>query len=212
MPKPFAGVAGSGMHVHFRVFQAQENLFGAGGGELSNTGRHFIGGLLSHAPALTAVCNPTVNSYKRLVPGHEAPIHICWGYQNRSALVRIPLFTDPRKASLEFRSPDATAGFHLALAGMIAAGMDGIRRKTEPPEPTAENVYRLSPAQRRRLRVRPLPGTLGEALDALARDDVVLAALGETLAPRFIELHRALWDHYLHSVVTDWERDTYLDA
>jgi len=212
MPKPFAGVAGSGMHVHFRVFQAQENLFGAGGGELSNTGRHFIGGLLSHAPALTAICNPTVNSYKRLVPGHEAPIHICWGYQNRSALVRIPLFTDPRKASLEFRSPDATAGFHLALAGMIAAGMDGIRRKTEPPEPTAENVYRLSPAQRRRLRVRPLPGTLGEALDALARDDVVLAALGETLAPRFIELHRALWDHYLHGVVTDWERETYLDA
>ena len=212
MPKPFAGVAGSGMHVHFRLFQGDENLFGADAGQLAETGRHFVGGLLSHARALTAVCNPTVNSYKRLVPGHEAPIHICWGYRNRSVLVRIPLFASPARASVEFRSPDATANFYLALAAMVAAGMDGIRRKTEPPEPSTGNVYLLSPAQRRRLHVKPLPGTLGEALDALERDDVVLAALGDTLAPRFVETHRALWDHYLHGVVTDWERDSYFDA
>jgi glutamine synthetase len=212
MPKPFAGVAGSGMHVHCRLFQGDENLFGADAGQLSETGRHFVGGLLSHAPALTAVCNPTVNSYKRLVPGHEAPVHICWGYRNRSALVRIPLFTSPARASVEFRSPDATANFYLALAAIVAAGTDGIQRKTEPPEPSADNVYLLSPAQRRRRQVKSLPGTLGDALDALERDDVVLVALGDALAPRFGEIHRALWDHYLHGVVTDWERDTYFDA
>jgi len=212
MPKPFAGVAGSGMHVHFRLFEGDGNLFGADAGELSETGRHFVGGLLSHAPALTAVCNPTVNSYKRLVPGHEAPVHICWGYRNRSALVRIPLFTAPAKAAVEFRSPDATVNFYLALAAMVAAGTDGIRRKVEPSEPSADNMYLLSPAQRGRLRVKALPGTLGEALDALERDDVVLAALGDTLAPRFLETHRARWDQYLHGVVTDWERDTYFDA
>jgi len=212
MPKPFVGVAGSGMHVHFRLLQGEENLFGADAGQLSDVGRHFVGGLLSHAPALTALCNPTVNSYKRLVPGHEAPVYICWGYRNRSVLVRIPLFTSPRKASVEFRSPDATANFHLALAAMVAAGTDGIRGKVEPPEPSGENVYLLSPAQRRRLRVKPLPGTLGEALDALERDHVVRAALGDALAPRFLEAHRALWDRYLHGVVTDWERDTYLEA
>jgi len=212
MPKPFAGIAGSGMHVHCRLFQGDENLFGADAGQLSETGRHFVGGLLSHAPALTAVCNPTVNSYKRLVPGHEAPVHICWGYRNRSTLVRIPLFTDPAKAAVEFRSPDATANFYLALAAIVAAGTDGIQRKIEPPEPSADNVYLLSPAQRRRRQVKSLPGTLRDALDALERDDVVLAALGDALAPRFVEMHRALWDHYLHGVVTDWERDTYFDA
>jgi len=212
MPKPLAGVAGSGMHVHFRLLQGDENLFGADAGQLSDTGRHFVGGLLSHAPALTAVCNPTVNSYKRLVPGHEAPVHICWGYRNRSALVRIPLFNIPARASVELRSPDASANFYLALAAMVAAGTDGVRREIEPPEPSVDNVYLLSPARRRRLRVKPLPETLGEALDALERDDVVLAALGDALAPRFIEIHRAVWDHYLHGVVTDWERDTYFDA
>jgi len=212
MPKPFAGVAGSGMHVHFRLFQGDENLFGAEDGHLSETGRHFVGGLLSHAPALTAVCNPTVNSYKRLVPGHEAPVHICWGYRNRSALVRIPLFTVPAKASVEFRSPDASANFYLALAVIVAAGMDGIRRRIVPPQPSPNNVYVLSPTQRRRLRVKSLPGTLGEALDALERDSVVLAALGDTLAPRFVEIHRARWDQYLHGVVTDWERETCFDA
>lgn len=209
MPKPFAGVAGSGMHVHFRLLEGARNLFGAQAGQLSETGRRFVAGLLAHAPALTAVCNPTVNSYKRLVPGHEAPVYICWGYRNRSTLVRIPLFATPEKAAVEFRSPDSSANFYLALAAMVAAGMDGIRREIEPPEPSADNVYLLSPAQRRRLRLKSLPETLGEALDALERDDVVLAALGDTLAPRFIDLHRATWDQYLHSVVTDWERDTY---
>jgi len=212
MPKPFADTAGSGMHIHFRLFEHDRNLFGGDAGELSETARRFVGGLLEHAPALTAVCNPTVNSYKRLVPGHEAPVYICWGHRNRSTLVRIPLFAEPAKAAVEFRSPDATVNFYLGLAAAVAAGMDGVRRGTEPPEARTDNVYLLSPAQLRRFRVRPLPGTLGEALDALERDDVVLGALGDTLGPRFLEMHRAAWDRYLHSVVTDWERNTYSDA
>lgn len=209
LPKPFAGIAGSGMHIHLRLFEGERNLFGAGPGELSETAKHFAAGLLAHAPALTAVCNPSVNSYKRLVPGQEAPVYICWGERNRSALVRVPLFTDPAKAAIEFRSPDATANFYLALAALVSAGMDGVRRKAAPPEPRSEDVYALSPADLERLGIAPLPGNLGEALDALERDEVVLEALGEQVAPRFLDLHRAAWDEYLHQAVTDWELEAY---
>jgi glutamine synthetase len=208
MPKPFAGKAGSGMHVHFRLLDGEENLFRTDGGKLSATGLHFTAGLLEHAAALTAVCNPSVNSYKRLVPNHEAPVFVCWGYRNRSSLVRIPL-SSPEKGALEFRSPDASCNFYLALAAMVAAGMDGVKRGLTPPDPRPENVYRLAPAQLKRLKVRSLPGNLGEALDALERNEVVLGALGATLAPRFVEWHRQAWDEYLHGVVTEWERERY---
>jgi glutamine synthetase len=209
MPKPAAGIAGSGLHVHFRLLEGERNLLGSEGGRLSPCGRHFVAGLLEHAPALTAVCNPSVNSYKRLVPGHEAPVLICWGYRNRSALVRIPLADSPARVAVEFRSPDATANFYLALAAILAAGMDGVQREAEPPEERSENVYELTPAQLKRLRLRRLPGTLGEALDALEKDEVVLGALGEVVAPRYLQLHRQVCDQYLHGVVTDWERQTY---
>lgn len=211
MPKPIAGIAGSGMHVHFRLYDGDRNLFGGPDAKLSDTGRHFVAGLLEHAPALTAICNPSVNSYKRLVPGHEAPVYICWGYRNRSSLVRVPLAADSSKMSVEFRSPDATSNPYLALAAIVAAGMDGVQRKSEPSEPRPENVYEFTPGQRRRFGVRPLPGTLGEALSALERDKVVLSALGESVAPRFLEAHRAAWEDYLHGVVTDWERRRYAD-
>ncbi len=211
MPKPMAGIAGSGMHIHFRLLQGNRNLLGAEGGRLSDTGRHFVAGLLRHAPALTAVCNPSVNSYKRLVPGHEAPVYICWGYRNRSALVRVPLATSPEKVAVELRSPDATANFYFAIAAILAAGMEGVRRQLEPPDERPENVYQLTAAQLRRLGVKPLPATLGEALAALERDPVVLEALGAEVAPRFLALHRQTWDQYLHGVVTDWERQTYAD-
>ena len=114
-----------------------------------------------------------MNSSKRLVPGHEAPVQICWGYRNRPTLVRVPLFSDVPKVSVEFRSPDATANVYLALAAMVAAGMDGARSQTEAPEERAEDVYTLSANQLRRLRVKSLPGTLGEALDELAKEEVV---------------------------------------
>jgi glutamine synthetase len=208
MPKPFVGMAGSGMHVHFRLRDGEENLFRTDGGKMTTIGLQFAAGLLEHAPALTAVCNPSVNSYKRLVPNHEAPVYICWGYRNRSSLVRIPL-SSPEKGAVEFRSPDASCNFYLALAAMVAAGMDGVRRGLEPPEERPENVYRLTPAQLKRLKVHSLPGSLGEALDALERDQVILGALGPALAPKFVELHREIWDEYLHGVVTDWERERY---
>jgi len=211
MPKPIAGAAGSGMHVHLRLYDGENNAFAGREGALSAVGRHFVAGLLEHAPALTAVCNPSVNSYKRLVPGHEAPVYISWGYRNRSTLVRIPLATAPENTAVEFRSPDATCNVYLALAAIVAAGMDGVRRGLEPPEARPENVYDLSPAQLRRLRVRPLPGTLGEALDALERDEVVQGALGPLLAPQFQATQRAAWDEYLHFAVTDWELERYRD-
>jgi len=197
--------------VHFRLHQGDRNLFGADDGTLSDVGRHFAAGLLEHAPALTAVCNPTVNSYKRLVPGHEAPVYICWGYRNRSSLVRVPLSGNAAEVSVEFRSPDATANFYLALAAMVAAGMDGVQRKLEPAEPRSENVYEFTPAQLRRFGVRPLPATLGDALAALERDKVVLGALGDAVAPRFLRVHRQAWESYLHEAVTDWERRMYAD-
>ncbi len=211
MAKPIAGIAGSGMHVHFRLFEGDRNLLGAEDGTLSELGKHFAAGLLEHAPALTAVCNPSVNSYKRLVPGHEAPVYICWGYRNRSSLVRVPLAANASKVSVELRSPDATCNVYFALAAIVAAGMDGVQRKLVAPDPRPENVYEMSPAQLRRHGIRPLPGTLGDALAALERDKVVLGALGEQVAPRFLEMHRAAWDCYLHDVVTDWERSKYAD-
>ena len=212
MPKPIWGVAGSGMHVHFRLHDQEENAFAGAGGELSAVGRQFAAGLLEHAPALTAVCNPSVNSYKRLVPGHEAPVYIAWARRNRSALVRIPLVSAPEQTAVELRSPDATCNFYLALAAMVAAGMDGVRRGLEPPEERLENIYQLTPAQLRHLRVSPLPGTLGEALDAFERDDLVQGALGPLLAPQFLQIHRAVWEEYLHGVVTDWELRRYGEA
>ncbi len=211
MPKPMAGMAGSGMHVHFRLFDEETNLFGAPDGMLSDIGRHFVAGLLEHAGALTAVCNPSVNSYKRLVPNHEAPVYITWGYRNRSALIRVPLAATPQKAGLEFRSPDATANVHLALAALTAAGMDGVRRQLEPPPARAENVYQLTPSKRKRLKVKALPENLRDALEELENDPVIMAALGPALAPRFVEFHRGKWDEYLHNVVTDWEWQTYGD-
>jgi glutamine synthetase len=212
MPKPIAGLAGSGMHVHTRLFEGSANAFRVDDGKLSTVGQQFVAGLLEHASALTAICNPSVNSYKRLVPNHEAPVLITWGYRNRSSLVRIPLAKTPEKGAVEFRSPDATCNFYLALAALVAAGMDGVRRGLTPPDDRPENVYQLTPAQLKRLHVRSLPGHLGEALDALERDDVVLGALGPALAPKFLELHRARWDEYLHGTVTDWERATYCDC
>ncbi len=209
LPKPFAGIAGSGMHIHLRMFEGERNLFGERPGQLSELAGRFAAGLLAHASALTAVCNPSVNSYKRLVPGQEAPVYICWGERNRSALLRVPLFTEVNRADLEFRSPDATANFYLALAALVSAGMDGVRKKLPVPELRNENVYALSPAELERLDISPLPGNLGEALDALERDEVVMGALGEQVAERFLELHRASWDEYLHQAVTDWEMETY---
>lgn len=179
MPKPIYGDNASAMHVHHSIMAGSENMFHdeddltAG---LSQTGRYYIGGILEHAPALCAISNPTTNSYKRLVPGYEAPTGICWGLSNRTAAVRIPktFRGDKAKKRVEYRVPDATSNIYLLESAILLAGLDGIKKKMDPGSPVEENVYSMTPEQRRSRNVRFLPSTLKESLDALASDSAFL--------------------------------------
>ena len=213
MPKPIFGQNGSGMHVHQSLFQDGKNVFYKEGAEhdgISDLMRWYIGGLLKHARALVAVTNPTVNSFKRLVPGYEAPTHLAWSMKNRSPLIRIP---DRRGIGtrLELRMPDPSCNPYLAFAVMLAAGLDGIKNKIEPPEPVTGNVYSMSNRERSRLKIKSLPGDLGEALDALEKDDVIKDALGEHAYGQFITAKRAEWQEYIANV-HQWELDRYLTS
>jgi glutamine synthetase len=177
MPKPLFGDNGSGMHVHQSLWNGDTNLFfdRAGYGGLSDTARHYIGGLIAHAPALLAFCAPTTNSYRRLVPGFEAPINLIYSKRNRSAICRIPMYSEsPQSKRIEFRAPDATANPYLCFAALLMAGLDGVRRKIEPPAPIDEDLYELHDERRRS--VRNTPGSLGEVLDALESDHAFLLA------------------------------------
>lgn len=170
MPKPLFGDNGSGMHVHQSIWKAERPLFaGDGYAGSSELMRYYIGGLLKHAPALLAICAPTVNSYRRLVPGFEAPVNLGYSQRNRSAAVRIPMYsTNPKTKRVEFRCPDAACNPYLAFAAMLMAGLDGVRRRTDPGQPIDKNLYDLPPAER--ARVPSTPGSLDEALDALEAD------------------------------------------
>jgi glutamine synthetase len=175
MPKPLYGDNGSGMHVHQSLWDGDTNLFwDAGGyGGLSEMARYYIGGLIAHAPALLALCAPTTNSYRRLVPGYEAPINLIYSKRNRSAICRIPMYsTNPKSKRIEFRAPDATANPYLAFAALQMAGLDGVKHKIEPPKPIDEDLYELH--DERRLAIKNTPGSLGEVLDALERDHAFL--------------------------------------
>jgi glutamine synthetase len=215
MPKPLFGVNGSGMHTH----QSLSNLNGGNAFydpddvyRLSHVAYNFIGGQIAHAPATAAVVAPTVNSYKRLVPGYEAPVYICWGQINRSALIRIPGYLPglgENLARCELRCPDPSANPYLAFAVMLATGLDGIRRDLTPPPPVEENVYELDSLQLGLREIDTLPGTLEEALQALERDEVIAEALGEPLFRRYLEAKRQEWDEY-RAQVTSWELDRYL--
>jgi len=216
MPKPLFGRAGSGMHVHISLFypDGRNAFFDENGyGGLSQVGRYFVGGLLSHARALSAIVAPTVNSYKRLVPGYEAPVYTIWSRRNRSALVRVPEYFPGKEASvrLEFRCPDPLCNPYLAFSAILEAGLDGIRKRLEPGDPFEKDVYHLPEAERRRLGIGTLPSCLSEALDALEEDDVVKASLGEHLYERFLSLKRKEWDDY-RVRVTPWELEKYLYA
>lgn len=216
MPKPCFGRAGSGMHVHLSLFNPNgSNAFfdEKGYGGLSQVGRYFVGGLLSHARALSAIVAPTVNSYKRLVPGYEAPVYIAWSRRNRSALVRVPEYFPGKESSVrvEFRCPDPLCNPYLAFSAILEAGLDGIRRKLEPGDPLEKDVYHLTPAERRSLGIGTLPSCLSEALDALEEDYVVKAALGNYVFERFLSLKRKEWDDYVMRV-TPWELEKYLYA
>lgn len=212
MPKPIAHINGSGMHTHLSLFKDGKNAFYDGEGEfnLSRVARSFIGGLLEHAPAITAITNPTVNSYKRLIPGYEAPIYVAWSDVNRSALIRKPAARTAEGTRIELRSPDPSCNPYLALASMLRAGLDGIRRDLEAPDPVRENIYEFDEEKRQEYGIDRLPGSLGQALDALENDPLMVETLGPHIADKFIEAKRHEWNEY-RPVVTDWELDRYLE-
>ncbi len=210
MPKPFSSEAGSGLHCHLQLWKGNQNLLGMPDGTLSDTGLHFVAGLLKHAPGITALANPTVNSFKRLVPGFEAPVYISWGYLNRSTLIRIPLFNSVEKAAVEFRSPDPLANPYLLFAVLLGAGITGVQRKLQPPEPVTENVYELTPKRLNQMKILQLPESLKGALHALHSDDVLCEVLGKKFCDVYKAIREAEWHRYTHETITDFEWDEYL--
>ncbi len=210
MPKPIFGQNGSGMHTHQSLFRGDENAFYAPNAEwqLSPVALSYIGGLLRHARGMCAVTNPLVNSYKRLVPGYEAPVNVAWSMRNRSPLIRVP---DRRGMGtrVELRMPDPAANPYLALAVMLASGLDGIETSADHREPVNTNIWEMSYREKRRLRIDDLPHDLNEALDELEKDDVITGAFGEHITTHFLEAKRQEWRDYI-TQVTQWERDNYL--
>lgn len=212
MPKPIYGVNGSGMHTHISLFDFKNNknaFYDSSSPDgLSNIAYYFIGGLLKHARALCAVTNPTINSYKRLVPGYEAPVYIAWSEKNRSCLIRIPA---KRGAStrIELRNPDPSCNPYLALSAMLKAGLDGIKNKIKPPAPVDRNIYKMEEDERKRLGIESLPGSLLEALYELEKDEVIKSALGEHIYEKLVEGRMQEWQEY-NMQVTPWEVKQYL--
>ncbi|MEM4554597.1 MAG: type I glutamate--ammonia ligase [Candidatus Anstonellaceae archaeon] len=212
MPKPVFGINGSGMHVHQSLWSGGKNAFFDGSNEygLSKIAMNFIAGVMEHARSLAAITNPTVNSYKRLVPGYEAPVYICWGRINRSALIRIPrnLKGKEKGARIECRFPDPSCNPYLAFAAMLAAGLDGIRRNLQPPAPVEEKVYGYEEEKRRSLGIGTLPGSLAEASSEFASDKVLLDAMGEHVSTYLLKIQKKDWDEY-KAQVTPWEKKRY---
>ncbi|KEK21690.1 type I glutamate--ammonia ligase [Bacillus gaemokensis] len=210
MPKPLFGVNGSGMHCNLSLFKNGENVFYDQNGDLqlSDDARHFIAGILKHAPAFTAVANPTVNSYKRLVPGYEAPCYVAWSAQNRSPLVRIPASRGV-STRVEVRSVDPAANPYLVMATLLAAGLDGIKNKLTPPAAVDRNIYVMTREEREEAGIADLPATLAQALVTLQSNEIVCGALGNHLLEHFIEAKEIEWDMF-RTQVHQWERDQYM--
>ncbi len=210
MPKPLYGVNGSGMHCNLSLFKNGENVFFDQNGDLqlSDDARHFIAGILKHAPAFTAVANPTVNSYKRLVPGYEAPCYVAWSAQNRSPLVRIPA-SRGISTRVEVRSVDPAANPYLVMATLLAAGLDGIKNKLTPPAAVDRNIYVMTKEEREEAGIVDLPATLAQALVTLQSNEVISKALGDHLLEHFIEAKEIEWDIF-RTQVHQWERDQYM--
>lgn len=210
MPKPVAGINGSGMHTHLSLFRDGANAFYDENAEyqLSRTALNWIGGLLEHAAGMVAITNPTVNSYKRLTPGYEAPTNIAWSASNRSAMIRVPARRGVGTRS-ELRMPDPACNPYLAMAVMLASGLDGVERDLTPPPAIQRNIYEMSVRDRRKHKIKELPGTLREALGALQRDEVVKAALGAHVYEHFLAAKTVEFDEY-RIAVHEWELDRYL--
>ncbi|GAB3320557.1 type I glutamate--ammonia ligase [Haloplanus rallus] len=213
MPKPIARINGSGMHTHMSLFTTDgENAFHDGDDEfnLSDTAKSYLAGILEHAPAITAIADPTVNSYKRLVPGYEAPVYVAWSDRNRSALIRKPAARVPAASRIELRSPDPSCNPYLAFAAMIHAGLDGIERDLDCPEPVRENIYEFDEEKREEYGITTLPSNLGEAVAALEEDEVIQNALGDHVSEKFVEAKSQEFGEYIVEV-SDWEIDRYLE-
>ncbi|QGT99125.1 Glutamine synthetase type I [Candidatus Syntrophocurvum alkaliphilum] len=210
MPKPFRDTQGSAMHCHQSLFKGEENIFYDPNDplELSETAKYYIGGILKHAPAITALANPTVNSYKRLVPGFEAPVNIGWSTANRSTLIRIPAGRG-LGTRMELRSPDATSNPYLLFTVMIKAGIQGIKDKSNPAEPIDKNAYDMSIKDQIKAGVKFLPRTMLEAIEALEKDELILEALGSHVSSKFIEAKKTEWKEFSDEVHT-WEITKYL--
>ncbi|PYZ98104.1 type I glutamate--ammonia ligase [Alteribacter lacisalsi] len=210
MPKPLFGVNGNGMHANMSLFKGKENSFfdENAEGQLSETAMQFLGGILTHATAFTALTNPTVNSYKRLVPGYEAPCYVAWSMRNRSPLVRIPS-SRGLSTRIEVRSPDPAANPYLAMASLLAAGLDGIRHKMTPPPATDSNIYAMDRDERHEEGIESLPATLKEALDNLQTSEVMKKALGAHALEHFVEAKEIEWDMF-RTQVHPWEREQYM--
>ena len=212
MPKPIFGENGSGMHVHQSLFENGDNAFYDPEDDLglSQTAYYYIGGLLKHAPAITAITNPTINSYKRLVPGYEAPVYMAWSSSNRSALIRIPAARG-NGSRLEMRNPDPTANPYLAITVMLKAGLDGIKNEIEPPAEVLEDIYDLSDNRKNELGIESLPANIKEAVQILQEDEVIKEALGEHILERFVRAKKIEWNDY-KARVHSWELDNYLSV
>jgi len=210
MPKPFAGMNGSGMHIHMSLKRETENLF-YGKEKLSKVARYFIAGILNHAKALSALVGPTVNSYKRLLAGYEAPVYVCWGYMNRSTMIRVPSFNSKKSARIELRTPDPMCNPYLAMAALLASGLDGMREHMEPGDAMSSNAFEQKGPDK-------LPGTLKEALEYLKSDQVITKALGDPAVNKYVEIKTRECDYYekAHPIwdpatITEWETDRYLE-
>jgi len=200
------------MHTHISLFQDGENAFHDEDDEfnLSSVAHSFVAGILEHAPAITAVADPTVNSYKRLVPGYEAPVYVAWSDRNRSALIRKPAARVPAASRIEARFPDPSCNPYLAFAVLIHAGLDGVEKELDCPDPIRENIYEFDEQKREEYGIETLPTNLGEAVDALETDETVYDALGPHVGPKFVEAKRAEFADYLVDV-SEWELDRYLE-
>ncbi|MCS3901343.1 type I glutamate--ammonia ligase [Methanococcus voltae] len=210
MPKPFFGINGSGMHCNQSIwldgkpsFYDENNPY-----QLSDICLSYIGGILEHTKSLVSITNPTVNSYKRLVPGYEAPVNIAWANSNRSSIIRVPAARG-KGTRVEFRAPDPTCNPYLAFTVMLAAGLDGVRKKLIAPEPVEENIFAMSEAQKRDANIASVPSNLCEAIEELKQDKVLKKALGDHIFNKFIEIKTQEWDSY-RTAVTDWEFNKYV--
>lgn len=211
MPKPIYGINGSGMHCNISLFKDGKNAFYDKNEEyqLSETAKYAVGGMLKHVKSITAITNPLVNSYKRLVPGYEAPVYLAWSLANRSALLRVPAKRGI-STRVELRSPDPACNPYLAFAAILEACLDGIRNKIDPPAPVESNIYKLTSKERKKQRIDSLPGSLADALEQMDKSLVAQASLGEHIFKEFMTSKKKEWDSF-RTYVSQWELDKYLE-